>query len=119
MKGQTVTVRLDKNLAALLEEVSAEDGQEPSSLLRTSAGTFLAMSTHARKLIRDMEQNGTEREREFLADCASQAILSAIITIVEDRNIPRLREEDRRNRKNTELVTEEEIAAEAVRLCHM
>lgn len=116
MPGRTVSSRFDVDLASQLEDVSKADGHAPSRLLSAGAKIFLSMSPPARRIAMAMEVDSTQAEREFLLRHISRAALVACRTILEERNMP-FHEADAHAGTNTGLLSEEEIEAEAVRLC--
>ncbi len=66
-----------------------------------------------------MEGSATQAERDFLARFVSRAALLAYQAILEARNLDRIREADAHDGTNTTLCSEEDIEAEAARLCAM
>ena len=117
MPGKTVSSHFDADLVSLLEDVSKADGHVPSRLVSASARIFLSMTPHARRIAIKMEGEGTPVERDFLVRFISRAALVAYQTILEERNLDRIREAEGLDGTNTTLRSEEEIEAEAVRLC--
>lgn len=119
MPGKTVSSHFDEDLASLLEDVSKADGHAPSRLVSTGARTFLSMSPPARRVAITMEGAATHGERDFLARFVSRAALLAYQAILEERNLDRIRETEGHEGTNTALCSEEDIEAEAARLCSM
>ena len=116
MPGKTVSSHFDVDLVSLLEDVAKTDGHAPSRLVSTGSRIFLSMSPPARRIAIAMEGDSTPAERDFLLRHISRAALVAYRTILEERNMP-FHEADAHAGTNTDLLSEEEIEAEAVRLC--
>ena len=77
------------------------------------------MSPPARRVAITMEGAATHGERDFLARFVSRAALLAYQAILEERNLDRIRETEGHEGTNTALCSEEDIEAEAARLCSM
>ena len=77
------------------------------------------MSPPARRVAITMEGSATQAERDFLARFVSRATPLAYQAILEERNLERIREADAGNVTSTKFRSEEDIEAEAARLCAM
>ena len=119
MPGKTVSSRFDEDLASLLEDVSKADGHAPSRIASSGARTFLSMSPHARLVAITMEGAATQGQRDFLARFVNHAALLPYRAILEERNLDRIRKADRHEGTNTDPNSENDIEADAARLCSM
>ena len=117
MPGKTVSSHFDDELASLLEDVSKAEGHAPSRIVSTGARSFLSMSPPARRVAITMKGSATQAERDFLARFLSRATLLAYQAILEERNLDRIREAEAGNGASAKFCSEEDIEAEAARLC--
>ena len=66
-----------------------------------------------------MDGSASQAERDLLARFVSRDALLACQAILEERNLDRIREADGSDGTSTDLCFEEDIEAEAARLCAM
>ena len=117
MPGKTVSSHFDEDLASLLEDVSKAEGHAPSRVVSTGARSLLSMSPTARRAAITMDGSDTQAERDLLAKFVSRATILAYQAILEERNLDWIREADASDGTSTALCSEEDIEAEAARLC--
>jgi|GEM_PF-2673439 hypothetical protein len=117
MAGQTVSAHLDKDVIGKLREVMRGDDRPASQIIATALKAFLDIPPGARRSIHSLHGAGSDEEKEFLARFMGRQILRAHHTIVESRYLDAARNNEPRHGSNVEPQTEEEIEAEAARVC--
>ena len=111
--ASTIASHVADSLAACLKKVAESTGHSRSRIISTAMQAFLSLSPRGMKAIDLTQQTGSKEEKEFLAQAMSRAAIRAREQIIDARYADRPMEIS----GNTPLETDEQIAAEAVRMC--
>jgi hypothetical protein len=112
MAGSTVGAHVDEGVIAKLKELGAIENRPNSQYVAVALKVLLELSPGARRSMFAIDGAASEAERAYAIKAIGRSVLLANNDIIDARNISRLPDGT-----NTALETEEEIEAEAVRLC--
>lgn len=113
MKTQTVATHLDRMTLDRFKAVTQTENRSPSQVLSVSLKAFLDQAPGSRRALFAIDGIADEAERVFAARLIGRAILKAYEGILDARRA----DAGPSPQSNENLVTEEAIEAEAVRMC--
>jgi hypothetical protein len=110
MPGQSISAHAGSATVVRLRQTAAREGRSPSQITASSLRFYLALPAAVRASLRDIEALGTAEDQHNLTRAIARTVASAQYDVARRRagEALRLANED-------DLVTDEDILAEAVR----
>jgi hypothetical protein len=109
MAGQSISAHADAATVARLRQTAAREGRSPSQITASSLRFYLALPAAVRACLRDIEALGTDEDQHNLTRAIARIVASAQYEVARRRSAEEMRLDG-----EDDLVTDEDILAEAV-----
>jgi hypothetical protein len=109
---------MDESVARSVAEVARLEDRTPSQVVNAAARFYMRLPDIARDSLRRIEATGTDAERAEAMRLVARSLAGSSFEIASRRMAEAIRANNPELMERLKGATEEEIGAEAVRLCH-
>jgi hypothetical protein len=115
--SRTISSVMDEKVAGAVADVARIEDRTPSQIVNAAVRMYTRLPTAARQALRTIDALGTEEERAEAIWTVARSLSAAAFGVASRRGAEQIAANNPELMNKLKDATEEEIQAEAVRLC--